>query len=82
LGFLGRKFVIICNYILVTEIIPKPFSAKTLKNYRNTFFSLKNENKSIMLTSLDLEGLFQNYFRFFKKGHKKECPFFKTKLTF
>jgi len=42
-----------------------------MKIYHNTFFRSRTENKSIMFTNRNFEGLFQNYFGFFKNGHKK-----------
>lgn len=66
----------------MTHFIPKFFFKKSIKNYHNTFSNQKMIFESIMVTILDLDTLFQNYFRFFKNGHKKVCPIFKTPLTF
>ena len=66
----------------MTYIIPKSFSVKNIKNYHNSFLIENNDFKTLMVTICDLDTLFQNFFRFFKKGHKKVCPIFKTTLTF
>lgn len=48
-----------------------PFPQKTKKMYRHTFLKQKIQIKSIMVTTFEKEGHFQDFIQNSKNGHKK-----------